>query len=183
MPQHVFDGMVSPVFNLGPGSLKWTWAKGCKAGDYDYAAQRLRVTGVTAQGRKLAGLVRRRKEEALLIQEGIYTGVTGDHRAAIWPLTSDAMSDGILERGERGKDVAKLIVSLHKLGFYDGVMDDVFGRGTQRAVLALQERESLIRDGRVGAQTFETIEKLLASPAGPKPPETCQTCGQQLLAA
>lgn len=76
VPQHVFDAAVSAVFNLGPRALTWKWAAAMKAGDYAAAAARLRVTGTTAGGRRLAGLVRRRKEEALLLEKGIYTGVT-----------------------------------------------------------------------------------------------------------
>lgn len=76
VPQHVFDAMASAVFNLGPGSLKWKWAVAAKAGDYAAAARRLRVTGTTSKGVKLPGLVRRRKEEALLLENGIYTGIS-----------------------------------------------------------------------------------------------------------
>ena len=32
VPQHVYDAMVSAVFNMGPGSLNWAWAKAIKAG-------------------------------------------------------------------------------------------------------------------------------------------------------
>lgn len=73
--QHVFDAMTSAVFNLGPGALKWKWAAAAKRGDYAEAARLLRRTGTTAGGKRLAGLVRRRKEEALLLEKGIYTGV------------------------------------------------------------------------------------------------------------
>jgi hypothetical protein len=67
VPQNVFDAAVSAVFNLGPGALKWRWAKAMKEGDYRQAAAYLRVTGTTAKGRTLPGLVRRRREEANLM--------------------------------------------------------------------------------------------------------------------
>jgi lysozyme len=73
--QHVYDAMVSAVFNMGPGSLNWSWAKAVKAGDYALAARALMKTGTTAGGKVLPGLVRRRKEEALLLQHGVYTGL------------------------------------------------------------------------------------------------------------
>jgi lysozyme len=75
VPQHVFDAMVSAVFNLGPGALKWRWAQAVKSGDYVNAALYLAKTGTTAKGKVLRGLVRRRKEEADLLRYGIYTGV------------------------------------------------------------------------------------------------------------
>jgi lysozyme len=73
--QHVYDAMVSAVFNMGPGSLKWQWAKAAAGGDYELAARLLMKTGTTAKGKTLTGLVRRRKEEALLLQHGVYTGI------------------------------------------------------------------------------------------------------------
>ena len=75
VPQHVFDAMCSAVFNLGPGALKWKWAAAAKAGDYSLAASYLRKTGTKSKGVKLKGLVRRRKEEAILLETGAYTGV------------------------------------------------------------------------------------------------------------
>lgn len=78
VPQHVFDAMCSAVFNLGPGALKWKWAAAAKDGDYAAAAARLRNTGTTSKGKQLAGLVRRRREEALLLEKGVYTGVAAE---------------------------------------------------------------------------------------------------------
>ena len=67
VPQHVYDAMVSAVFNLGPGSLNWQWAQAARAGNYELAARMLTKTGTTAGGKTLPGLVRRRKEEAMLL--------------------------------------------------------------------------------------------------------------------
>ena len=75
VPQHVYDAMVSAVFNMGPGSLNWSWAKAIKAGDYELAARALMKTGTTAKGKTLPGLVRRRKEEAMLLQHGVDKGI------------------------------------------------------------------------------------------------------------
>lgn len=155
--QHVYDGMVSVVFNLGVGALKWKWAASAKAGDYAKAAEYLRKTGTTAKGRTLAGLVRRRKEEAALIQYGVYAGIDGNDRAPI-----NAMADGVLVRGESGPDVAKLISDLHALGFYKGVKDDVFGPGAQAAVMAFQRDNGLLADGKAGPETLAMIKTVLS---------------------
>jgi lysozyme len=159
VPQHVFDGMASPVFNLGPGSLKWKWATVIRAGDLAKGAALLRTTGTTAKGKKLAGLVRRRKEEALLIELGIYTGV--DNASGLTVPLADA--DGILIRRERGPAVAQLIRDLHKLGYYDGRLDDVFGPGTESAVLAFQRMNGLEDDGKVGPATRAALDRALAA--------------------
>lgn len=156
--QHVYDGMVSPVYNLGPSSLKWTWAAAVKRGDIKDAARRLTKTGVTARGVRLEGLVRRRKEEAALLRDGVYIGVDTPHGHIGKPAV---MADGILERGERGVEVAKLINDLHKLGFYDGVRDDVFGHGTEAAVLDFQREHSIDVDGKAGPQTLKAISDAL----------------------
>lgn len=152
VPQHVYDAMCSVSFNCGPGSLKWKWAAALKRGDYEAGAALLRTTAVTARGKRLPGLVRRRKEEALLITNGVYTGV-GNVKAG--PV--DAMADGVLARGERGPAVAALIRDLAALGHYDGVLDDVFGRGTEAAVIAFQNASGLKPDGMAGPATLEAI--------------------------
>jgi len=160
VPQHVFDGAVSPVYNLGPGSLQWKWAAAMKRGNYAEAARLLTTTGTTAQGKKLAGLVRRRKEEALLLEKGIYTGVD----MPVAATKPDPMADGILMRGERGAAVAALIRDLHALGYYDGAMDDLFGYGTEAATLAFQRATGLKADGFAGPKTLAAIAAALVKP-------------------
>lgn len=157
VPQHVFDGMLSPVFNLGPGALGWRWAAAAKRGAYAEAASLLSVTGTTASGKKLPGLVKRRADESELIQFGDYT---------IGPMKADAMADGMLVRGERGPAVAQLLLDLHALGFYAGTFDDVFGYGAEAAVLAFQRANTLTADGYAGPQTLRKIAEKLA---GKKP--------------
>ena len=123
--QSVFDGTLSPVFNLGPGSLKWKWAAAVKDGDLAAAATRLRSTGTTAGKDKkvLLGLVKRRREEADLIQFGDYKigGI----------VDSDPLANGMLERGDRGKPVMNLQEALARRGLYVGKVDGIFGYGTE----------------------------------------------------
>lgn len=160
--QNVYDGMVSPVYNMGPGSLKWKWAAAIKRGDVKAGAKLLSTTGITAKGRKLAGLVRRRKEEAYLLTNGVYIGVDDEDNVTV-PVVP-AMADGILERGEAGAEVGQLIKDLHVLGFYDGVLDDIFGHGTEAAVLAFQRANSLKADGKAGPKTLKAIESARNAP-------------------
>ena len=155
VPQHVFDGMASPVFNLGAGALKWKWAAAAKAGNYKLAAELLEVTGTTAGGKKLAGLIKRRADEAELILHGDYAyGPMKAKPVLIDEAVKDAaLADYMLVRGERGASVAKLIRTLADLGYYHGPLDDLFGYGTHAAVLKYQRAAGILADGKVGPKT------------------------------
>ncbi|WP_417770282.1 lysozyme [Stappia sp.] len=72
LPQHRHDAACSVAFNLGPRALGWRWARALKAGDVAGAAKILGANYNTAGGRRLAGLVRRRREEAALLLAGDY---------------------------------------------------------------------------------------------------------------
>jgi len=156
--QHVYDGTVSPVYNLGPGSLKWKWAAAVKEGDLAQAATRLRSTGVTAKGKPLRGLVSRRKEEGELIQHGDYT---------IGEAEKEPLIDGVLVRGERGAPVAELQRQLKAKGYYDGAIDGRFGYGTEAAVLAFQRANKLEADGFAGPMTLAALSAPKPIPADP----------------
>jgi GH24 family phage-related lysozyme (muramidase) len=166
VPQHVFDAMSSVAFNAGPGSLKWSWAREARAGNYAAAADRLRTTAVTAKGKRLPGLVRRRAEEAALLEHGDYAGA----KAA--PQKPGA--DNVLSRGSRGGRVLAMQQGLKALGYYDGALDGIFGHGTQAAVLEFQRGRGLAADGIAGPLTLEALERavaLLAPVPTPTPPE------------
>lgn len=154
---HVFDGTCSPVFNLGPGSLKWKWAAAVKAGDLAGAAALLVNTGTTAKGKKLPGLVKRRKEEARLIQ-------FGDYGLETMAPDTDPLADGMLIRGERGAPVLELQTALAALGFYTGRPDGIFGYGTEAAVLSFQRGNGLKGDGYAGPVTLAAIAARKESP-------------------
>jgi lysozyme len=142
--QHQFDGAVSPVFNLGTGAAKWKWAKALASGDIARAAALLRTTGTTAGGRELAGLVRRRHEEARLIELGDYGD---DFEDAARPSTREAI------REYQGW--------LRELGYYTGDVDGIRGELTDGAVLNFQRNNGLLVDGIVGPATRAMILRRL----------------------
>lgn len=149
--QHVYDAMTSVVFNCGPGALDWEWARLAKAGDYAASAERLRTTAITAKGKRLQGLVNRRADEAKLLSTGLYA--SGN---ASMP-TDDAMSDGILQRGERGETVANLQRDLTRLGFQLKA-DGIFGYGTEAALIKFQKSQGLVADGIAGPKTLAKLK-------------------------
>ena len=69
---HAMAAAMDMVFNAGAGALKWSWARLLKAGSVSQAADRFQVTATTAAGRRLAGLVRRRKEGAAVMEHNIW---------------------------------------------------------------------------------------------------------------
>lgn len=160
-PQHVFDAATSAVFNMGPGALKWKWAAALKERDYTTAAARLRETGVTAKGKKLRGLVIRRREEAELL-------ATGDY--AYGSSAAVKVDDGVLVRGERGTAVADLQRKLAAHGLYVGEVDGIFGYGTEAAVLAFQRAAGLESDGYAGPVTLEALQAPVSPPKPVTPP-------------
>jgi len=161
LKQHEFDGASSVVYNCGAGTLGDRWADSLKKGFVATAADLLETTRITAKGKRLAGLVRRRKEEAALIEFAKYGAV-----APAEPVQpGDALADGMLTRGERGPAVAALIKDLAALGFYEGVQDDVFGYGTEAAVLAFQRWAGLAADGDAGPKTLASVAAAMAKRA------------------
>lgn len=126
--QHHFDGASSTAFNCGPGATQWRWAQALARGDIAEAARLLRTTATTAGGRELPGLVRRRAEEARLIE-------TGDYGA---PSASPALTPP-----------AEVRTRLRALG-YDGANDVA-------AVMAFQRAKGLTVDGLVGPATRSAL--------------------------
>jgi murein L,D-transpeptidase YcbB/YkuD len=143
--------MVSVCFNCGTNALDWEWARLAKNGDYAASAARLQTTAITAAGKQLAGLVSRRADEAKLLSTGVYA--SGKPSMP----TDDAMSDGVLKRGERGEAVANLQRNLTRFGFQPGAADGVFGNGTEAAVIAFQKTQGLVADGIAGPKTLEKL--------------------------
>lgn len=147
--QHIYDGASSVCYNLGEGSLKWKWALALKAGNIVEAARRLRTTGTTAKGRKLRGLVRRRKEEAALIEFGNYG--TGKHPSFSPPSSKAYIRDNTLLKYQK---------ILATLGYYNGKLDGLNGPRTSVAVQQFQTKHpDLENDGILGRATMAQLQR------------------------
>lgn len=139
LTQEQFDACVSVVYNLGPRALSWRWAKALAKGDIAEAARLLSRTGTTVNGRWLPGLVRRRQDEARLLDGEGY----GIH--AVRRVAPDQRVRAAQER-------------LAALGFRPGSADGIAGKKTRRAVLAFQtDNPPLAIDGRIGPATEATL--------------------------
>lgn len=143
--QHAFDGATSVSYNCGGGALKWKWAQALARGAVRSAAELLRSTAVTANGRRLPGLVRRRAEEAALIEHGNYghaVRTPGPDEEVLWYQAQ-----------------------LKTLGAYAGAID---GRKatSDAAVRAWQKAQGLVVDGDVGPATRAAIVRALDARTG-----------------
>ncbi|PCI03864.1 MAG: lysozyme [Hyphomicrobiales bacterium] len=151
-PKHAKDAGTSVSFNCGPGSLKWSWAKLYKAGNIKQSAARLRTTAVTARGRRLRGLVRRRDEEANLLQHGDYGNLksTPNSHGAKAGTAKPVFSEQLKQDQQM----------LNSLGYDCGKADGLWGFKTATAVKALQRATDLIVDGILGPATRAKIIRL-----------------------
>lgn len=150
--QHQFGAASSMSFNCGTGALGWKWAGALARGDIAESARLLRTTAVTANGRRLAGLVRRRDEEATLLEAGRYT-VNGP---AALPSAVSQTADEVREYQQQ----------LAALGYEVGAIDGISGPKTKAAVLKFQADQQLVTDGIVGPATRATLIRALDAKRG-----------------
>ena len=152
LEQHEYDACVSMVYNCGPKSLEWKWFKALQAGDVRKAASLLQVTATTARGKKLAGLVRRRREEAELLSTGHYA-----HPRFI----TKSKDFGIVKEYQQ---------QLIDLGYLEGDADGIPGPKTKKAILDFQRRHPrLTPDGKFGPATSAALLRaVLAQKSAPK---------------
>lgn len=148
--QHVLDGEVSVLWNLGTGAAKWKWAvavaKGTKE-SISAGCKLLLKTGITAGGRVYDGLKFRRIREAKLIEFGDY-GRALTRKGNLPSKGATAISNGEEEVKAYQKQLAAL-------GLYKGIIDGKAGKGslTEGAVLNFQRANKLTVDGVVGPAT------------------------------
>ena len=147
--QHQWDGATSTAFNCGTGALGWQWARALAAGNISEAARLLRTTAVTANGKRLNGLVRRRSEEARLIEAGDY-----GHAVAPANITPPSISTV-------PADVRWYQQQLVALGYALKVTGDAKAADSAAAVLKFQRHHGLKDDGLVGPATRATIIRAL----------------------
>lgn len=67
----------------------------------------------------------------------------------------------VLSMGSRGSDVMEIQATLSKIGYNPGVIDGVFGRQTEQAVMLFQRNNGLTADGVIGTTTYNVLERFL----------------------
>lgn len=158
--QHEYDVGVSTVWNLGPRSQKWNWAKLWRAGKVAEAASYLATHYNTAGGRRLPGLVRRRREEACILEYARYpgAGATATRPAPEGIARKETPARSSLPAGDPVTMEAQ--EHLQGLGFKPGKADGWFGKNTRKAVLAYQQQHPhLSNDGALGPATLAQLRR------------------------
>lgn len=146
--QAPFDGATSFDFNTGR-IHNATWVK-------RYASARRReaeaslMQWVKGGGRRLPGLVRRRRAEADLIFRG--------HYGAVHPASGEVAPS----RPRKSDEVLACQKQLKALGYYKGALDGLAGRQTTAAVLAFQRSHPhLDADGIIGPATRAALTRAM----------------------
>lgn len=144
--QHMFDAMVSAVYNLGPGFMGWRWIVPWRdQGNIGSSAAIWRNNYNTDNGKKVTGLVRRRKEEANLFEKGVYPGSV------------------VVEEDKRDPTVVEAQEMLNKLGIPVDV-DGLISPKTKKAILVYQmAHPDLKDDGILGRATLTQLRKDVAA--------------------
>ena len=156
VPQHVFDACCSMVFNCGPGALRWKWFRlGVAKGDYALAAKLLRTTAVTANGKRLRGLVNRRAHEADMLLRGRY-GVKEPAMRHPSRNVACASASTAVEEYQR---------KLTSLGFGTLVPDGKWGPASAAVLKKLQKAAGLKQDGILGPASRAEIDRRLKAMA------------------
>ena len=136
--QNQFDALVSFAYNVGVGALKQSTAlRKLNAGDYAGAADALTMW-TKCNGKVLAGLVRRRKEERALFLTPVTQAKNGN--------------TDLLRKGDTGDAVKLFQHRLNLLG-WQLTEDGIWGVQTDSAVRGYQYCAGLTVDGIVGAKT------------------------------
>jgi lysozyme len=147
---NMFDAMISATWNLGPKFMGWRWIRPWRDnGNVSESARIWSESYNTAGGRKLPGLVRRRKEEALLFEQGVYTGVKeGTPRKPT--KEPPLMPDGLT------KEAQEILKSLG----WDIKVDGWFGEKTKEAILEYQKNHPHLKnDGILGPATIAQLRR------------------------
>jgi len=151
LTQWQLDACYCDVYNAGADALGDQWAARLAAGDVAGAAELLRTNRVTSKGRRVAGLVNRRRDEAELLLYGDYAV------GRLGTVVTMPPAPGLLRRGDRGSEVLALQTQLASVRAYSGALDGLFGRATEAAVLAFQRGHGLDVDGVVGPATSRVL--------------------------
>jgi|GEM_PF-261089 len=157
--KHAVSASTDMTYNCGPGALKWSWFAKLLAGNVAEAARRYSVTAQTSKGRKLPGLVRRRKEGALILEHNIWPSWV---KAPKTMATSEDVKAALPDWRLLPEDHEQGLAWLKQLGYFDGLIPTGDTDAVKAAVLAFQkEHPQLTNDGILGRATLDQLQRVI----------------------
>lgn len=155
LTRHAVSAATDMSYNCGPGALAWSWFLLLLQGKVKEAAARYAVTATTSKGRKLPGLVRRRKEGALILERNIWPSwVRAPQTTAGRDIAKALPAWRLLP-----EDYAQGLTWLKDLGYVTGDMGDP--NVIKAAILAFQtEHPQLTNDGILGRATLDQLQRV-----------------------
>ncbi len=144
LTQNQFDALVSFAYNCGAGNLK-TLCECRTAAQIAKAMLKYNKAG----GKELAGLTKRRKEEAALFSTPGGKTATAAAAATVTTNKTEDYKMDTIKKGSKGKAVKvwQIIVGV--------TPDGDFGSGTKAATKTWQSNHGLTADGIVGAKSWK----------------------------
>jgi len=154
---HGASAAIDMAYNCGAGALKWSWFRLLLAGDIKGAAAKYRVTAQTSKGRKLPGLVRRRKEGAAILERNSWP----DWVQAPASMTTRDISRSLPTWRLRPDDHLQGLIWLEQLKVLTpGHRGDALA--VRQAVLIFQSQHpQLSNDGILGRATLAQIQRVV----------------------
>lgn len=157
--KHAVSASTDMSYNCGAGALKWSWFKFLLAGNIAESAKRYRVTAQTSKGRKLPGLVRRRKEGALILEHNIWPSWQKSAKAI---ATSEDLKAALPDWRLPPEDAEQGLTWLKQLGYFDGLIPTGDTQAVKAAVLAFQmQHPQLTNDGILGRATLDQLQRVI----------------------
>lgn len=146
--QDQFDALVSAVYNAGPKILSDSWSKLYREGKVEQAIAKFKVTRITANGKKSAGLERRRREEG----DWFLTGYEGKHKMTYEARdTAPSQPDPVVKEAQE---------ALNKINPGSVVVDGFYGPRTKQAIMRYQSLHPHLKvDGILGPATIQQLMK------------------------
>ncbi|MBZ0164585.1 MAG: peptidoglycan-binding protein [Notoacmeibacter sp.] len=157
---HATAAAIDMSYNCGPRALKWKWFAALARGEITKSASLYRVTARTARGRRLPGLVRRRREGATILEFNRWPAwVKTPPDLGSVPAIERAMPDWWIGDDDFGQGLDWLV----QLGFLDrNRWRDRNDPHIKAAVLTFQrQHKQLDNDGVLGRATLDQLQRVI----------------------
>ncbi|WP_282045552.1 lysozyme [Roseibium album] len=154
---HAAAASIDMTYNCGARALTWSWFKSLLAGKVRDAAARYRKTATTSKGRRLPGLVRRRKEGAAILEHNSWPAWVKSPKTSNATHVAEALPNWRLQSDDFWQGI-RWLEQLKLLKPTDRKDVDRLRSG----ILAFQtQHPQLANDGILGRATLDQIQRVV----------------------